>query len=350
MPFKFKFKITLAWKIALSSILWLIFISVAHYELNFTHESEKIIRMGYMPVITNLAAPLLDYATKDNKEIYFNAVKFASFAEMAESLRNKKIDAAFIIAPLSIVLRQQNEDIKVVYIGNRHESTLVTRTALNIKSLSDLVGHKIAVPMRYSGHNITLRKLLKKRGLESQIEVVEMNPPDMASALSAGVLDAYFVGEPFAAQTLRSGDAETLFYAEKESPYFICNLVIVRNDFIKKDYETVKLLVQSAIRSGIWAENNIEETIKITSHYWNQSPELVGYALTQPKRYAVNESKNRTLYNHYLPLESEMQAMADNMVSLGLLKDRNIEGLIDDRFAKEVSFDHLTQDIKSILK
>ncbi len=306
--------------------------------------------MGYMPVITNLAAPLLDYASKDNKEIRFNALKFASFAEMAEALRNKKIDAAFIIAPLSIVLRQQKEDIKIVYIGNRHESTLVTRTALNIKSLSDLAGSKIAVPMRYSGHNITLRKLLEKRGLTSKIDIVEMNPPDMASALSAGALDAYFVGEPFAAQTLRSGEAETLFYAEKESPYFICNLVIVRNDFIKKDPEAVKMLVHGAIRSGIWAEDNIEETIKIASDYWNQSPELVGYALTQPKRFSVDESKNRTLYNHYLPLESEMQTMADNMVSLGLLEDNNIEGLIDDRFAKEVNFDHLTQDVKSILR
>ncbi|MCK5727859.1 MAG: ABC transporter substrate-binding protein [Methylococcales bacterium] len=344
------FKISLPWKITLFSILWLVFISLAHYELNFIHGSKKTIYMGYMPVITNLAAPLLDYASKDNKEIRFNALKFASFAEMAEALRNKKIDAAFIIAPLSIVLRQQKEDIKIVYIGNRHESTLVTRTALNIKSLSDLAGSKIAVPMRYSGHNITLRKLLEKRGLTSKIDIVEMNPPDMASALSAGALDAYFVGEPFAAQTLRSGEAETLFYAEKESPYFICNLVIVRNDFIKKDPEAVKMLVHGAIRSGIWAEDNIEETIKIASDYWNQSPELVGYALTQPKRFSVDESKNRTLYNHYLPLESEMQTMADNMVSLGLLEDNNIEGLIDDRFAKEVNFDHLTQDVKSILR
>jgi NitT/TauT family transport system substrate-binding protein len=345
-----RFKLTLPWKISLFSVSWLLLISLAHYELNFIHGSQKTIYMGYMPVITNLAAPLLDHASKDNKEIRFNALKFASFAEMGEALRNKKIDAAFIIAPLSIVLRQQNEDIKIVYIGNRHESTLVTRTDLNIKFLSDLAGSKIAVPIRYSGHNISLRKLLEKRGLDDKIDVVEMNPPDMASALSAGALDAYFVGEPFAAQTLRSGESETLFYAEKENPYFICNLVIVRNEFIKEDPEAVRMLVHGAIRSGIWAEDNIEETIRIASDYWNQSPELVGYALTQPKRYAVNESKNRTLYNHYIPLETEMQAMADDMVSLGLLENNNIEGLVDDHFAKSVNFDNLDKNITSILK
>ena len=60
--------------------------------------------MGYMPVITNLASPLLDYATRDGDGVRFRALKFASFAEMAEALRNNQIQAAFMIAPLSIVL------------------------------------------------------------------------------------------------------------------------------------------------------------------------------------------------------------------------------------------------------
>lgn len=335
-----RFNLNLPWKITLFSSIWLIFISYAHYQLNGDHGSKKTIYMGYMPVITNLAAPLLDYASKDNKDIRFKALKFAAFSEMAESLRNKKIDVAFIIAPLSIVLRQQQEDIKVVYIGNRHESTLVTRKDLKVRSLSDLAGSKIAVPMRYSGHNITLRKLLATLDLESQINVVEMNPPDMASALSSGALDAYFVGEPFAAQTLRSGEAEKLFYVREIAKNFICNLVIVRNDFIKNDPETVKMLVNGAVRSGIWAQNNLAATIDIASEYWNQPQELVRYALTTPK--------NRTVFNHYVPKQAEMQAMANDMLKLGLLETSNIDGLIDDSFAKAVNLDTVTNDLTSI--
>ena len=83
--------------------------------------------MGYMPVVTNLAAPLLDHASKDGTGLSFEALKFSSFSEMGESLRNGHIHAAFIIAPLSIVLHQQDAGVKLVYIGNRHESTLVYR-------------------------------------------------------------------------------------------------------------------------------------------------------------------------------------------------------------------------------
>ncbi|NOQ63247.1 MAG: PhnD/SsuA/transferrin family substrate-binding protein [Methyloprofundus sp.] len=333
-------KLNLSWKITLLSLAWIALVSYAHYQLNFDHGHKKVITMGYMPVITNLAAPLLDEASKDNTELYFKALKFSAFAEMAESLRNGKIDAAFIIAPLSIVLRQQGEDIKVVYIGNRHESTLVAQAGLKAESLQDLAGKTIAVPMRFSGHNISIRELLKEQGLENQIKVVEMNPPDMASALAGGSLDAYYVGEPFAAQTLRTGVSKRLFYVEEVQEKFICNLMIVRNDFIQNDPETVKIMVNAAARSGIWAKNNIDKAAQITAKYWNQPLELVKYALTEPK--------DRILYNFYTPQQSEMQAMADSMVDLGMLKNSDITGLVDDRFAKSVNLDNVTEDIHSI--
>lgn len=334
------FNISLPWKIFIISLSWLLFISFAHYRLNINQGNKKIIYMGYMPVITNLAAPLLDYASKDRDDVRFKALKFASFSEMAESLRNGKIDVAFIIAPLSIVLKQQGEDIKIIYIGNRHESTLVTRRGAKIHSLSDLAGNKVAVPSRFSGHNITLRQLIKQQGLTGQINIVEMNPPDMAAALASGVLDAYFVGEPFAARSLIAGESEVLYYVEQIAEHFIGNLMIVRNDFIKKDPETVKRLVSAAARAGFWAKHHPDKTIEIAAHYWKQPPDLVRYALTTPK--------NRILFDLYQPKIAEIQAMADAMLSLGLIKHNNIAGLVDDQFAKSVSFDTITDEIGSI--
>ena len=335
-------KIGLPWRIFVITISWLVFISYAHYRLNFDHGSKKTIYMGYMPVITNLAAPLVDYASKEREDVRFKALKFSSFSEMGESLRNGKIDAAFIIAPLSIVLKQQGEDIKIVYIGNRHESTLVTRKGAKIRSLSDLAGNKIAVPSRFSGHNITLRNLLKKQGLEGQVNIVEMNPPDMASALATGALDAYFVGEPFAARSVFAGESDVLYYVEQVADHFICNLMIVRNDFIQKDPEAVKMLIEGAARAGFWAKNHTDKTVEIVAKYWNQPPDLVHYALTTPK--------NRILFDSYLPKTEEMQRIADDMVNLGLIKNNNIEGLVNDEFAKNVQFDGITDDIKSIFK
>ena len=315
------------WRVVILALTWLVVISVLHYWFNGESDRRQVIKMGYMPVITNLAAPLLDHASSQYESEYrFKAIKFASFAEMAEALRNDEIQAAFIIAPLSIVLRQQGEDVKVVYIGNRHESTMVARKSLKAKSIHDLAGATVAVPMRYSGHNLGMLKLIAEAGLEDKIRLVEMNPPDMASALAAGALDAYFVGEPFAAQTLRSGDADRIFYVEDVWPNFICNLLLVKNRFIQTHPPAVQQLVEGAVRSGLWAEHNIAQASEIASKYWGQPQALVAYALNTPQR--------RIVYNRYVPVDEEMQYMARLMVRFDLLEDQSVEGLVDDRFAK----------------
>ena len=328
-------------RIGILAVIWFLLITGAHYELNIEQSQRQVVTMGYMPVITNLAAPLLDSASTDGQgPVRYRALKFASFAEMAEALRNNQIQAAFIIAPLSIVLRQQGEDVKVVYIGNRHESTLVTRKDLHAHDMADLSGHTIAVPMRYSGHNLVLKKLLSESGLSEKVKLVEMNPPDMASALAAGSLDAYFVGEPFAAQTLRSGASELFFHVEDVSPGFICNLLLVKQQFIQEQPDVVRALVQSAIRSGLWARQNISEAAKIASRYWGQPLELVKYALETPE--------NRIVFDQYTPVESELQNMADLMVRFKLLEKPSITGLVEDRFAREADLTGI-KDLKSIL-
>jgi NitT/TauT family transport system substrate-binding protein len=315
---------------------WLVLISALHYVINTDRETRQVVAMGYMPVITNLAAPLLDHASLQNENsVRFKAIKFSSFAEMAEALRNDDIQAAFIIAPLSIVLRQQGEDVKVVYIGNRNESTLVVRKALQVKSLQELSGRTIAVPMRYSGHNLGLLRLLAQAGLQDKIRVVEMNPPDMASALTSGSLDAYFVGEPFAAQTLMSGAADRLFYVEQIWPNFICNLVLVKEQFIQNNRGVVQQLVDGAVRSGLWVQQHPHQAAQIASRYWGQTPELVEYALNTPAQ--------RIVFDQYTPKQAEMQQIADMMVRFGLLQKATVEGLVEDSFARQADLSGITE-------
>lgn len=328
-------------RIMVVALLWLIIIWSLHHWLNTESHQRKVVKMGYMPVVTNFAAPLLDYASlKSNTAVRFKALKFASFAEMAEALRNDEIQVAFIIAPLSIVLRQQGEDVKVVTIGNRHESTFVVHKQLGAKSLKDLVGKTVAVPMRYSGHNLGLLKAIAEAGLTGQINVVEMNPPDMASALISGALDGYFVGEPFAGQTLKSGTADLLFYAEDIWPGFICNLILVKQQFVREDAGTVKYLVEGAIRSGLWAEKNLSSAAAIASKYWGQPVDLVEYALKTPQ--------GRIVFDQYVPVQAEMQYMADLMVRFNLIKTADIDGLVEDGFAIEANTDSVS-DLSSIL-
>ncbi len=327
-------------RIFTGAFVWLVFISLLHLWVNGEKGKRRIIKMGYMPVITNLAAPLLDKASREKGDFKLQAIKFSSFAEMALALRSGDIQVAFIIAPLAIVLRQQGDDVKIIYIGNRHESTLVARKSLGIHNFADLKGKTVAVPMRYSGHNLSILKMLEENSMTGQVKIVEMNPPDMASSLATGSLDAYYVGEPFAAQTLKSGKAVLIKYVEQVWPGFICNLMIVRGAFIKKDPEIVRAIVEGAIRSGLWAKTHIKKAAEIASEYWNQPVDLIEYALVHPQ--------GRVRFDMFMPKESEIQYMADLMVHFGLSKTNDIKGLVDNRFAKNANLEKIT-DFDSIL-
>jgi NitT/TauT family transport system substrate-binding protein len=318
-------------KLGLLFLVWLVFIAWLHCRLNGQPADKQTVRMGYMPVLTNLAAPLLDHVSRNGATVFFEAVKFSSFAEMAEALRNDSIQAAFIIAPLAVVLRQQGVDVKVVLIGNRNESTLVARKTLGAKRLEDLAGRTIAVPMRFSGHNLCLMKHIEEKGLGKAIRLVEMNPPDMASALSSGALDAYFVGEPFAAQTVLSGDADAVAYVESMWPDFICNLVLVKNSWIEAHPGVTQKLVETAVRSGLWAGQHPDEAARVAARYWNQSADLIRYALTTPSK--------RVIFDRYVPKAGELQKIADLMARYNLIEHADITGLVDDRFALAASTD-----------
>ncbi|MCI5119606.1 MAG: hypothetical protein D3908_00085 [Candidatus Electrothrix sp. AUS4] len=338
---KKKFVWSTSLSFVLGSVLWIILISGLHWWLNFDHGNQKIVKMGYMPVVTNMAAPLLDYVSTKDSEVRFKALKFSSFAEMGEALRNDEIQVAFIIAPLSIVLRQQGSDVKIVYIGNRHESTLVTRKDLHIKDLQGLAGKTVAVPMRFSGHNLSLLRLMEENNMRGEIDIVELNPPDMASALVAGALDAYYVGEPFAVKTLKNGNSDLLFNVEEVWPSFICNLVIVKQSLIEEDPGLVQKFVSGAVRSGIWAEKHPDEAAEIAARYWSQPVDLV--------KYALHASGGRTIFNQYLPKIEEMQEIADLMVRYKLIESNKIDGLVDQDFAKNADIEHV-ETIDDILQ
>ena len=334
-PIKGLVHLSLPIKLVIVFFGWLAIISISHYGLNIRQpEKEDVVRMGYMPVVTNLAAPLLDHVSKYDSKLRFEALKFSSFAEMAEALRNGNIQVAFIIAPLAIVLRQQGVDVKVVMIGNRHESTLVAKKALQAKNLEDLAGSTIAVPMRYSGHNLCMLKEIEDRRLSGKIKIVEMNPPDMASALASGALDAYFVGEPFAEQTVLSGDADVVAYVESFWPDFICNLLLVKNEWIDAKPELVHSLVEMAARSGLWAKKHPDQAARIVSRYWNQPVSLVEHVLTVPKQ--------RIRYEQFVPKTGELQMMADLMARFNLIQQTDIAGLVDDRFALDANTDDIS--------
>ncbi len=313
-------------QICLAAFAWLVVITALHLYYNGPRRTGSIVRMGYMPVVTNLAAPLVDYVTRSDK-LHFEAVKFSSFSDMGQAFRSGAIQAAFIIAPLAIRLFEQGTELKVVYIGNRNESTLVMRADLHIHSPSQLAGKTIAVPLRYSGHFLALKRYLRQHHLdESEVNIDEVPPPDMAAALASKQIDGYFVGEPFASEAIAAGIGKRFLNAESIWPRFICNVLIVRTQLIDSHPRWVQELVTAAARSGFWAEAHPDQAIKIVSPYWGMDPRLVAYAFSHPA--------GRFRFDLYVPQAGELNEMAREMRKDNLMHGHiDVDAMVENRFA-----------------
>ena len=88
------------------------------------------------------------------------------------------------------------------------------------------------------------------------INFVDMPPPDMPSALAAGAIDAYFIGEPHAAKAELDGTGRVLYHAKDIWPRFMSCVLVVREELIAERPEVVRDLVRGIAESGEWAERN----------------------------------------------------------------------------------------------
>ena len=67
-----------------------------------------------------------------------------------------------------------------------------------------------------------IHKLMQDQGVgQDEIHFIEMAPPDMPGALAAKAIDAYFVGEPYAAKAQLDGSGRVLYFAKDIAQHFI---------------------------------------------------------------------------------------------------------------------------------
>ena len=81
----------------------------------------------------------------------------------------------------------------------------------------------------------------------SDVEIVEMAPPDMPAALYANAVDAYCTGEPFGAAAQRAGYAIPLRMTRDEWRNYICCVLTVREELIQSNRPLVQDLVDHVL-------------------------------------------------------------------------------------------------------
>ena len=325
-------------KWAIGSLAFIIILALLRFEPwqqwngFYTGSSEhpiQILDVGFLPVTCHLTCPVTDFASQTSTDFRYDSQRYTDFPTMVESIRSGRLEATFMIVPLAMKLREQGVPVRIVYLGHRDGSTVMVRPDLEINDLRDLRGRTFAIPSKYSNQNLVIQRLMIEQGVDpSEIDFIEMPPPDMPGALSAKAIDAYFVGEPFAASAELSGAGRILYHVKDIWPNFISCALVVHERLINDHPDLVADLVRGIAESGEWAEQNREEAARIAAPYFRQNEEVVRHVLTRPP--------DRVSYRMLSPTDEELQRIHDIALETGILDiPIPMNELVDRRFIPE---------------
>lgn len=220
-----------------------------------TGENGKpILKIGYLPITH--AGPLYLDAHLSNGELEeyeIQMVKFGSWPDLMDALNTGRIDGASVLIELAMKAKELGIDLKAVALGHQDGNVLVS--SKEVETTADLKGKTYAIPHKFSSHNILLNEMLKKDGLSyADVNVVEMAPAEMPAALAEDRIAGFVVAEPFGAMAVALDKGKVHYHSDEIWPNSYCCVLVLRNDFIQDNQETVQSFVSRYVKFGQLAD------------------------------------------------------------------------------------------------
>lgn len=244
-----------------------------------------------------------------------------------------RIKAAYFLAPLAMELADKGVPVKIVALGHRSGAVVMVKTDSPAKSMKDLKGKRVAIPSRFAVDYLFVRRLLKQHGMAmSDVEIVEMNPPDMPAALYAGAVSAYATGEPFGAVAEKAGYARPLYMTRNEWPNYICCVLTVREELIRNERARVQQLVDYVMASGTWIDRSADNRstaadVAAGARFFNQKADVLRFVLSNPP--------DRVTYGDLRLVRKEFDEIMQLSLEAGIItRPVPYEKYVDESFVK----------------
>jgi NitT/TauT family transport system substrate-binding protein len=303
--------------------------------------NEQKLVVGGLPVTCNLTLPVACHARAEhNKTLALTAPKFSyeyskynGFPELKESLMAGRIQAAYMLAPLTMDLADKKIPVKIVSLGHRSGAVIMVRTDSPYQNFKQLAGKRIAVPSRFAVDFLFLRKMLAQENMSiDDIQLLEMAPPDMPAALYANAVEAYCTGEPFGAAAQRAGYARPLRMTRDEWPRYICCVLTVREELIQQNRPLVQDLVNQILGAGAWLDakqENRDKAVAVAAgrKFFNQDPKVLEFVMENPT--------DRVTFGDLRIIRNEFEDLMQMSLQAGTIKHPiPYETYMDESFAK----------------
>ena len=226
---------------------------------------EKI-RFGYQPGHTLILIPkihgwLEEEFAKEGIKIEYQ--KFISGPPIIEAFAGGRLDFGTTGDQPAIQARANNIDLKAVsvYASGYRGYGLVVPPGSDIKTPQDLKGKKVAITVGSVGHQL-LYLYLKSAGLTvKDVQLVNLQPSDMRSALATRTIDAVVTWEPFISSF--ESDKIGVHVLNGKGVKTVVNVTLVTGSFARQYPDVVRRVLKIHARAEKWVHDNPEKAVEL---------------------------------------------------------------------------------------
>ena len=281
----------------------------------------ETVKIGTLRGQPHFYAPFL-YEEYAEEGVEFEVVILDSTPSLSDALVSGAIDFAVTGVTSTVSSIAQDRDLKIVasaadggwgFLGN------------DIDSVADLVGRKVGY-IQGSAPEVALRLILEEEGIDpADLELVTVAPPELASALASGSIDAFFGVEIGVSLAKAAGSTEIA------DPYSTSigqvNIGLATSGaLIEENPELVQKVVDTHVATTEYMGENVQEWLPDMVAEFGGDQEVLESALE-------NFTLRTDLSAEY---QEQVEALVGEMAGLGLIDEAPpIEDVVDTGFAPE---------------
>lgn len=162
--------------------------------------------------------------------------------------------------------------------------------AQSIKKVEDLkgknvAGHKGGATLFWTNYVLTQHNMKL-----SDINMIDMTAGDAASAFVAGKVDAAITWEPHLSRAAGEGKGHVLLDSRK-TPGVIVDALAFRPDFIEKNREAVKKILEAWFEALEYHKKNPDDANAVMAKFTKDTPELYKKHIEGVRFYGLEENK-----------------------------------------------------------
>ena len=205
--------------------------------------------------------------------------------------------------------------------GGEHRHRIIVKADSPIRSPRDLVGKRVAVSKGTSTYGGFLAWARAKKLDLSKVQITDMKPEDMGTALLSGAVDAAVASEPTPSVMEEKGGRQLATLGGLGNNYPI--LLVAGTDFLRKHPEAATRFVRAMDRAAEFVRSHPKEAAQIMSRKTGLSPAATAKAM-KLHYYRVQLDK---------PTRASLREIADFLVEQKILDNApDLRKTVDDRY------------------